>query len=390
MSRYLVAVPFVLAVCGCSDFAEDLNQDLYVKDVVSSVDDLEDRSYTSKNLGEKIILADDAGKSAIYECVNGAWVGEDADDKIEYKKSSASKGVSSSGAQSSSFADDVPGSSGQAPVIVSPSSGSMTPVVVEDISSSGMNLETGEVGTCAETTGKTSITKGESARFAVALNSQSFSLMDVAKATYEWHYGQGVSDGSANGRTSDNVVFTESGEAAVSVTVTVGGMSAVIPCPLHVNGDPIKGCECTTAATTADYTATQDVANSIVEVACPAVKTTQGAEYLIKVEQNQVPLNKIKVPNEGCITVEGEWTEPSYLPSLMVFCDLMGRDVSLSIIHGADVVTHDGAYGVINLGLKLGKVSVGAINYGNICVKYTAESFTEFDSGFAECGLATN
>ena len=366
MSRYLVAVPFVLAVCGCSDFAEDLNQDLYVKDVVSSVDDLEDRSCTSKNQGEKIILADDAGKSATYECVNGAWVGEDA--------------------------DDVPGSSGQAPVIVSPSSGSMTPVVVEDISSSGMNLDAGEVGTCAETTGKTSITKGESVRFKVSLNGAA--LADptaLIGATYEWHYNSGTPDGSGDGKkTSDNITFTESGDADISVTVTVGGMSAVIPCPLHVNGDPIKGCGCTTAATTADYTATPDVANSIVEVACPAVKTTQGAEYLIKVEQNQVPLNKIKVPNEGCITVEGEWTEPSYLPSLMVFCDLMGRDVSLSIIHGADVVTHDGAYGVINLGLKLGKVSVGAINYGNICVKYTAESFTEFDSGFAECGLSTN
>ncbi|MDO4945952.1 MAG: hypothetical protein Q4E52_00065 [Fibrobacter sp.] len=309
---------------------------------------------------------------------------------------------------------------------------------VASSTSGGGSTITG-LGTCAESTGKTSITKGESVRFKVTPNGAALpDPMAIVSATYEWHYNSGTPDGSGDGKkTSDNITFTESGDADVSVTIYAGGESETIPCPLHINGDPITGCECTTAATTVDYTATPEVAwtvggctsgthalsyywdnaegtttfaktfaeaqpgfapklvvksddNSLVEVTCPAVKTTKGAEYEIKIVGNQIPQAKVEVANGGCLTVTGEWTEANYLPSLKVVCDLKGQGVSLTITHGTETASDEGQYGVNNVSLGLGKIGVGAINIDMICIDYTAAGFGATDPGKAECGLGTN
>lgn len=309
---------------------------------------------------------------------------------------------------------------------------------VASSTSGGGSTITG-LGTCAESTGKTSITKGESVRFKVTPNGAALpDPMAIVSATYEWHYNSGTPDGSGDGKkTSDNITFTESGDADVSVTIYAGGESETIPCPLHINGDPITGCECTTAATTVDYTATPEVAwtvggctsgthalsyywdnaegtttfaktfaeaqpgfapklvvksddNSLVEVTCPAVKTTKGAEYGIEIVGNQIPQAKVEVANGGCLTVTGEWTEANYLPSLKVVCDLKGQGVSLTITHGTETASDEGQYGVNNVSLGLGKIGVGAINIDMICIDYTAAGFGATDPGKAECGLGTN
>lgn len=309
---------------------------------------------------------------------------------------------------------------------------------VASSTSGGGSTITG-LGTCAESTGKTSITKGETVRFKVTPNGAALpDPMAIVSATYEWHYNSGTPDGSGDGKKiSDNITFTESGDADVSVTIYAGGESETIPCPLHINGDPITGCECTTAATTVDYTATPEVAwtvggctsgthalsyywdnaegtttfaktfaeaqpgfapklvvksddNSLVEVTCPAVKTTKGAEYGIEIVGNQIPQAKVEVANGGCLTVTGEWTEANYLPSLKVVCDLKGQGVSLTITHGTETASDEGQYGVNNVSLGLGKIGVGAINIDMICIDYTAAGFGATDPGKAECGLGTN
>lgn len=174
-----------------------------------------------------------------------------------------------------------------------------------------------------------------------------------AKASFVWNYGaDGVGDGSANTTNSDKVTFASSGKKHVTVTVTKndGLTSDVVDCGyVQVNGDPITGCLCTTTASgSVDYTTTPEVTwsvagcttgaaytigynwdgtageatytktfsaanpgyapklkvsntdNTEIEVACPAVKITEGAEYTIK---DNTDAGKVAIPAAGTYNV---------------------------------------------------------------------------------------
>lgn len=296
---------------------------------------------------------------------------------------------------------------------------------VASSTSGGGSTITG-LGTCAESTGKTSITKGETVRFKVTPNGAALpDPMAIVSATYEWHYNSGTPDGSGDGKKiSDNITFTESGDADVSVTIYAGGESETIPCPLHINGDPITGCECTTAATTVDYTATPEVAwtvggctsgthalsyywdnaegtttfaktfaeaqpgfapklvvksddNSLVEVTCPAVKTTKGAEYELVFTDTFVEKEDITVPNEACIVVKGTWNQ-GHNPPLKMLCDIVNAEASCSmtLTYGTETETKTGSYSLSNVTLEMtpaltqGEYSAPSM----VCVNFTGGS----------------
>ena len=124
--------------------------------------------------------------------------------------------------------------------------------------------------------------------------------------------------------------YKKSGDFGATLVLEINGGSYSIPCsPVHVNGAAITGCKCSTEATSVDFTATPSVEwsvsgcstgegmklayewdgtpgtttfaktftaasdgyapklkvsnsdNSVVDVACPAVKVTDGPEFEI-------------------------------------------------------------------------------------------------------------
>lgn len=212
------------------------------------------------------------------------------------------------------------------------------------VESSGSLAPAGSLGKCEPVT--TPINKGSATtQFTFKPNgtTSGYKAMDFAKAIYEWEYGAGATvSGSPVSTNSANVSYANSGAVVATVTVTMAdGTTDKIQCsPLQVNGDPITGCTCTTDASGAvDFTATPDVTwsvtgcksssavnsyawaggaagaspsytktfttatasfaptlkvgnsdNTVIDVTCPAVKVTEGAEYEIKKSQDKVAL----------------------------------------------------------------------------------------------------
>lgn len=204
-----------------------------------------------------------------------------------------------------------------------------------DQSSSSVKEITG-LGMCEPVTSPIEKNTGSTKwKFTANLNA-GFKPADFARATFAWNFGAGATPATdATPSTSAPVSYANSGTATASVTVTIGESSETIQCePLQVNGDPITGCECTTAAASVDYTATPDVTwsvtgctsasmpltynwngtdggetftnsftaatasyaptlkvgnsdNTVINVPCSAVKVTEGAEYTIKQDQMQ-------------------------------------------------------------------------------------------------------
>ncbi len=251
----------------------------------------------------------------LYTCEEGEWVPEK---KTEESSSSSKKYSSSSNSSPFEIVGGVSSSAIYIDVDFS-SSSKVNPVVVTGL------------GSCAPV--NTSIEKGSSTKWKFSYNLDAgFSAIDFAKASYVWNFGAGAIPATdATPSNSASVVYTNSGTAVASVTVTMqNGNTETIQCkPLQVNGDPITGCECTTAAASVDYTATPDVTwsvtgctsasmpltynwngtdggetftnaftaatasyaptlkvgnsdNTVIDVACPAVKVTEGPEFILK------------------------------------------------------------------------------------------------------------
>lgn len=394
MSRSFVALPIVLAVWGCSDFTEDLSDGNYQKNFVSSLDELTSHSCTSKNEGEIIIMSNPDKVSFSYQCEDGKWVGDEGDE-VAVKKSSDSKASSSSKAKSSNSAKEESSSS-----VLS----------IDDISSSSRVVLNGmsepALGVCAPVDGSTTIGKGTSVAFKFTADG---SLIEdpalLTTATYEWDYGDfEISEDSENGRTSSKVLFSSSGDHKIHVIVSIGDKVQTVACLVHVNGVPISGCSCNSDAKVVNYQETPEVTwsvsgcrteaasltyawdgrpagddvsytktfneprtsyapvltvnnsdNTQMEVLCPGVKVTEGAEYQMDGhERVEFPAGDFSVlmtaPKERCtdsfgadfycsfeggdysiMVVDGEEYEVSYFHSVDLPCDKATGDYSLSL-----------------------------------------------------------
>ena len=278
-------------------------------DIVETEDDLPKCSI--KREGKEVYVKEEKN---LYTCEGGEWIPE----KKTVGSSSSTKKSSSSGVD-----------------IASPSSSSVVYIDV-DFSSSSKKEElvpiTG-LGMCEPVTTPIDKNTGSTKwKFTPNLNA-GYTAIDFAKATYAWNFGAGATPATdATPSTSVAVSYANSGVATASLTVTIGGASETIQCePLQVNGDPITGCKCAPEGVTGtvDYTATPDVTwsvtgctsasmpltynwngteggvtftnsftaatasyapilkvgnadNTVVDVACSAVKVTEGAEYVIK------------------------------------------------------------------------------------------------------------
>lgn len=234
-------------------------------------------------------------------------------------------------------------------IVTKPSSSSMQIIDnPEPTSSAGEEIVvpvTG-LGSCAPAS--TPINKGGKVKWKFSANTANatYRPADFAKAQFAWNFTGGT-PATDIGATSGDITYSASGAVGASLTVTMGdGASETIQCSsLQVNGDPITGCKCTTAAASVDYTATPDVTwsvtgctsasditsytwdgaeggetftkafdaavasyapklkvgnndNTVVDVTCSAVKVTEGAEYEIKVSQD-----KVELPGPGVYAV---------------------------------------------------------------------------------------
>lgn len=255
MFKFYASIALVVALWGCTDFSGGLNE-YYEPYSVEFQKDLSSLSCSSKNSRDEAVIVGENHGSILYTCHDGVWVGNQNDSiwyGVEY--SSSSEEVSSS---SSSSEGAVAPISYSTPVIIAPaSSGSPTESSSSIVIAEPVSLY--NLGSC--TPADVSIDKGGSTTFKFTPNKVSVSgyeAMDYVRASYEWNYGAGEGDGSASiTLASDKVTFSETGDHIVSVTVTMAdGAEEKVKCsPLHVNGEPITGCRCSTDSATVDVSA---------------------------------------------------------------------------------------------------------------------------------------
>ena len=218
------------------------------------------------------------------------------------------------------------------------SSSSFEFVPSDGSSASGGTPVTG-LGSCAPMASPVDKNKAGAAQFKFTRNTESsYSVTQLASAKLEWDYGPNSTEVTpGKSTTSGTVTYSLSGQVIASVKVPMlDGAEETIQCsPLQVKGDPITGCTCATAAASVDFTATPDVAwtvsgctsasdqftytwdgvegqtsftktftaataayaptlkvgnndKTVIDVTCPAVKVTEGAEYTIAKSQDKV------------------------------------------------------------------------------------------------------
>ena len=299
--------------------------------------------FRNRNLGMKafamalvILFVACSDYEEMYQNAYGSLMEEEEDlssNSVVKSSSSSAKKVSSSSVKASSSSNKTSKSSSS--VKKSSSSVAKSSSSKKSSSSNSASSQTDPItdfGTCGPA--RASVTKGDTISWVLRPKDPTL----LFKASVVWSMPGGLpSTGSAknvNGRTQVTQ-YASTGDFGATVQVVVDDVSYNITCdPLHVNGYPITGCECTTEATTVDllenpavtwtvsgcktgvgshivsyewdglpgdaaytkvfvernpgYTPTLRVANddnTVLDVTCPAVKVTEGPEYVIKQTQ---------------------------------------------------------------------------------------------------------
>ena len=271
------------------------------------------------------------------------------------RSSSSINGLSSSSVySSSSVPGPVPGNSSSSSAVTPPNPGSSSssanpgpkPVSSSSVapkpvssSSSAAPGPASDFGTCAPA--RTPIAKGDTVSWVLKAKDPTL----LMNASTSWTMVGGTPDAvnavkGMGGRTAQTK-YAASGDYVATAQVTVGAANYTVTCDgLHVNGDPITGCECAAGATSinyletptaswtvsdcatgagltisyewdgvageAAYAKTFDAANSgytpklivknndnsMLEVSCPAVKVTEGPEFELKSTKDTVTFAK--------------------------------------------------------------------------------------------------
>ena len=289
-------------------------------------------------------------------------------------------------------------------IVTKPSSSSIAIIENPVESSSSEVVVVSGLGSCAPATSPINKTGSAKWKFTPNLTAGTYKPADFAKATFAWNFPGGTPAVDATPSTSAAITYSASGSVTASVTVTMGdGASETIQCsPLQVNGDAITGCKCAPDGVTGavDFTATPDVVwnvtgctsasaitsytwegvegtdpvftktfeaeansyapklkignadNTVIDVACEAVKVTDGPEYKIDVSGAE---GKIKLPagtSNVVLEVSGYNNQ--------VFCQISRDDSPSGAVNGSvNKVTIKGSdYVAVNM--PAGTLVVGA------------------------------
>lgn len=366
------------------------------------------------SLNERVFLDNPPKGPALCEAsggCDGAFIVETS--SSEESSSSRAQGISSSAGGGLSWAKPVSSSS---LIISGPES------------SSAVQVSTG-VGTCAPTV--STIKAGGSTGFKFKVNNEVVkNPNDVLSAKYSWNFGATATPSTGTGMSPTGITFTKSGVVNASVEVNIGGQTSMVKCdPLQVNGVDITGCKCTTEATSVDFTESPDVLwsvtgcatatttkvltyswnggamgseagftktftaaqtgwaptlrvanddNTVIDVTCPAVKTTAGPEYLLSFEGDQIPSSaklstEIPFNVEACINVSFDWTNSGYSPTnISVLCDVTAAQgkpgLTMDVKYGTSKKSYTGDYNISNSGIALGAIKAGKNDKGDVCV----------------------
>ena len=248
---------------------------------------------------------------------------------------------SSSASKISSSSKKVANSSSSSKVVVKSSDSKSSSSKMVASSSSAAPILTGG-GTCAPT--KSVVEQGETVvwKYTVGGNVKA---VDLLEANFKWSTPGGTPESFESKGTvsvSDAVVYETSGPHTAKLVLSTSKETYNIDCdPVQVNGAQITGCKCSTEAGSVDFTATPDVTwsvsgctsgaglelsyewdgvvgadsytktftaatkayapklivknsdNTMIEVACPSVKITEGPEFEIRTTQRA---GEVKLP----------------------------------------------------------------------------------------------
>lgn len=255
--------------------------------------------------------------------------------KSATSKSSTSTAKSSASVKSSSSASK-PASSNTATSSSAKPASSSAAKSSSSVAMSSANPVYQGIGTCIPAKAVAEI--GENVIWKFVRNNV-LSASQLLSATFSWTFEGGTPSyavvTNAAG-VSQTAQYAKSGDYGASLKVVIDDVTHSISCsPVHINGAPITGCKCTSEVETVDFTATPDVAwnvtgcstgeglklayewdgasgtaeftksftaasdgyapklkvtnsdNSVVDVACPTVKVTDGPEFEITEPQGR-------------------------------------------------------------------------------------------------------
>lgn len=316
--------------------------------------------------------------------------------------SSVTKTSSSSSASkpSSSSKKAVSSSSSSKVVEKSSDSKSSSSKKVESSSSAAPILTGG--GTCAPT--KSVVEQGETVvwKYTVGGNVKAADLLD---AIFKWSTPGGTPESFESKGTvsvSDAVVYETSGLHTAKLVLSTSKETFNINCdPVQVNGAQITGCKCSTEAGSVDYTATPDVTwsvsgcstgtglelsyewdgdagavsytrtfttaikayapklivknsdNTMIEVACPSVKITEGPEFEIKASQGSGAIQLPKGTSRVVLNTE------AYTNT--VFCTVRREDSPTGALNGEINMTAIKGNDYVAVRMPAGELDKGAV-----------------------------
>ena len=333
--------------------------------------------------------------------------------------SSTSTAKSSASVKSSSSAAK-PASSNTAALSSAKAVSSSAAISSSSVAMSSANQVFEGFGTCIPTKAVAEMGEDVTWKF---VRSEAIAAAKLLSATFSWTF-EGCTPSyavvtNASG-VSQATQYAKSGDYGASLKLVIDGVSYAIPCsPVHINGAPITGCKCSTENATVDFTAIPDVAwtvtgcstgdgldlayewegssgtttftktfaaasdgyapklkvsnsdNSVVDVECPAVKVTEGPEFVI--DEPQGP-GAIKLPAGTSIV---HLNVAAFANS--VFCQVNRNDVPTGVLNGTV-----GVVGSLNRSALKGNDYISTRVDGNL-VSGTVLEFT-LDSP-ATCGV---
>ena len=336
------------------------------------------------------------------ESSSASKISSSSSKKDAASSSSVTKTSSSSSASkpSSSSKKAVSSSSSSKVVEKSSDSKSSSSKKVESSSSAAPILTGG--GTCAPT--KSVVEQGETVvwKYTVGGNVKA---ADLLEADFKWSTPGGTPESFESKGTvsvSDAVVYETSGLHTAKLVLSTSKETFNINCdPVQVNGAQITGCKCSTEAGSVDFTATPDVTwsvsgcstgaglelsyewdgaagantytktfsaatkayapklivknsdNTMIEVACPSVKITEGPEFEIKASQGSGAIQLPKGTSRVVLNTE------AYTNT--VFCTVRREDSPTGALNGEINMTAIKGNDYVAVRMPAGELDKGAV-----------------------------
>ena len=257
-------------------------------------------------------------------------------------------------------------------------------------------------GTCAPT--KSVVEQGETVvwKYTVGGNVKATDLLD---AIFKWSTPGGTPESFESKGTvsvSDAVVYATSGQHTAKLVLSTSKETYNIDCdPVQVNGAQITGCKCSTEAGSVDFKATPDVTwsvsgctsgaglelsyewdgdagaasytrtfttaikayapklivknsdNTMIEVACPSVKITEGPEFEIKASQGSGAIQLPKGTSRVVLNTE------AYTNT--VFCTVRREDSPTGALNGEINMTAIKGNDYVAVRMPAGELDKGAV-----------------------------